>query len=56
MKKKVCIALAITAFFMLAGFVGGMDMGTLTLNQGMMGSLVSLLVFVVTVKIGGVID
>ena len=56
MKKKICIAVALIAFFMLAGFVGGMDMGTLTLSQGFTGSMVSLLVFVVAVKIGGVIE
>lgn len=54
--KKVCGVVAAVAFFMLAGCVGGMDLGTLTLEQGMGGSLVSLLAFAVALKVGGVIE
>ena len=57
MKKKISVAVAVIAFIMLAGFVGGMDLGTITLAKGFAGSVVSLAVFLGAVVVGsGMID
>lgn len=54
--KKVCGVIAAISFLMLIGFVGGMDQGTLTLAQGGVGAFLSVGVFAVSLKIGGVIN
>ena len=54
--KNLCGVLAGIAFLMTAGFLGGMELGTLTVQSGFLGAAISLLAFVVLLKIGGVIE
>ena len=56
MRKKIAVIVMVVSFMLLAGFVGGLDMDSITITKGFMGSALSLTVFILSALIGGVIE
>lgn len=55
MRKKMCGIVMFISFFMMAGVLGGMEVGNLTCGEGFFGAAFWLAVMVVAGRVGNII-
>ena len=55
MRKKICGIIMFISVFMVAGVLGGMEVGNLTCGEGFFGAAFWLFVFFVAGRVGNII-
>lgn len=56
MKHCICGIVMAVSFFMAIGFIGGLEVDSLTVGQAVIGCLASIAAFCIAGRIGGVIE
>lgn len=56
MKNLICGIIMAVSFLTAIGFIGGLEVDSLTVGQAVIGCLASIAVFCIAGRIGGVIE
>ena len=56
MKKVICSVIMLASLFMFVGFIGGMERNTIPVGEAVTGAIISLLIFAISGKVGGIIE